>query len=283
MGLIKFTKLMMRSPSPILHRSTARSNNADISTTSNQKPHKPNPHNPQATKKNLKMPPQLPQPSSQPTPNTTTTEEPPSPLALTTRRTESYTTMSRNLSWGLVIACPILIAMPPRKLDVYTLLLGSTTALSANHLRTLYWSPGGVGSGNSAADGEKKTGWLRGMFENRTEMPTERARQVQALMRERLERERVEREREMGDGEGEMGVADRIRSFVEEAFEERGMGGEGKEKGVSEAVRREVDGLKMRKKEGEWSEDWKEREKAAEKLAENATDEKEEKKKGWLW
>jgi len=42
------------------------------------------------------------------------------------------------LSIGAVVACPILIALPPRKLDIYTLGLLSTTLIGANQLSTTY-------------------------------------------------------------------------------------------------------------------------------------------------
>lgn len=43
--------------------------------------------------------------------------------------------LKRNLAIGLLVTCPILIALPPRKLDVYTFCLAGTTFISLNHLQ----------------------------------------------------------------------------------------------------------------------------------------------------
>lgn len=64
-------------------------------------------------------------------------------LILTTMSTEnpsphrddaSYELAKHYLSLTLVVACPVLILLPPRKLDKYTLFLGTATLCSASQL-----------------------------------------------------------------------------------------------------------------------------------------------------
>lgn len=40
-----------------------------------------------------------------------------------------------KIAWGAAIGCPLLILLPPRKMDFYTFALICSTAISANHLR----------------------------------------------------------------------------------------------------------------------------------------------------
>ena len=49
---------------------------------------------------------------------------------------DAYARMMHNLSLGLLIGCPLLIALPPRKLDLYTFGLCGAFVLSANHIIT---------------------------------------------------------------------------------------------------------------------------------------------------
>lgn len=55
-------------------------------------------------------------------------------LAERERMTTSYHAFLHNTSLTLLVLAPVLIALPPRKLDIYTLSLASAFALSANHL-----------------------------------------------------------------------------------------------------------------------------------------------------
>ena len=48
--------------------------------------------------------------------------------------TSSYTSFKHTASLGMLILAPILIALPPRKLDLYTFSLAGATVLSANQL-----------------------------------------------------------------------------------------------------------------------------------------------------
>lgn len=48
--------------------------------------------------------------------------------------TPAYRTFQHYTALGFLFGAPVLIALPPRKLDFYTFALGSSWALSANHL-----------------------------------------------------------------------------------------------------------------------------------------------------
>jgi hypothetical protein len=102
--------------------------------------------------------------------------------------------LKRNLAIGLLIACPILIALPPRKLDVYTFGLGATTFISLNHLqkhttgrsflnRIGINDPDKTGAtGTDVKPKEKASSSWDGL-------PTEKARRYQQMMREKKEAE----------------------------------------------------------------------------------------------
>jgi len=47
---------------------------------------------------------------------------------------DQYRTLTRNLSFGLLILCPAIALLPPRKFDLYTFGLGGVWFASANHL-----------------------------------------------------------------------------------------------------------------------------------------------------
>ncbi|KAI5291920.1 hypothetical protein KEM52_000034 [Ascosphaera acerosa] len=64
------------------------------------------------------------------------TSQPLPPDELARRRAEEFARMKRYISMGFLVASPVLIAMPPRKLDAYTVLLCGAFAISANHLIT---------------------------------------------------------------------------------------------------------------------------------------------------
>lgn len=95
---------------------------------------------------------------------------------LAQRKQEQYQTVTRNLSIACLVACPVIAALPPRKLDLYTFALGGVWMVSANHVTRSY------------------TG--RGIWQHvaplgdNSSLPTERAREVQRVLRERQERER---------------------------------------------------------------------------------------------
>ncbi|KAH3975701.1 hypothetical protein HBI56_084270 [Parastagonospora nodorum] len=107
-------------------------------------------------------------------------------LALEQR--DRYNRIVRNLAIGGAIACPIIILLPPRKLDLYTFSLGVGFYLSADHLFTLRTGRG-----------------LVQQFAPKTDaMPTEKAREMQRVIRE--EREKGRR----GLGEDEKGLLGKI-------------------------------------------------------------------------
>ena len=90
-----------------------------------------------------------------------------------------YQRIMRNIAIGGVVACPIIALLPPRKLDLYTLSLGVGFYLSADHLITLKTGRGFVQQ-----------------FSRPFELPTERARETQKILREEREKGRKALERE---------------------------------------------------------------------------------------
>ena len=137
------------------------------------------------------------------------TPSPLSPDRLAQRKQEQYQTVTRNLSIACLVVCPVIAALPPRKLDFYTFALGGVWVVSANHVTRSY------------------TG--RGIWQHvaplgdNSSLPTERAREVQRVLMERQERERE------GEGRG-------VREVREEALRELGRGGKARETGLLERV-----------------------------------------------
>ncbi|KAF2822163.1 hypothetical protein CC86DRAFT_373342 [Ophiobolus disseminans] len=87
-----------------------------------------------------------------------------------------YNRIVRNLAIGGVIACPLIIALPPRKLDLYTFTLAVGFYLSADHLCT-------VNTGR---------GLVQQLAPRRLDaMPTEQAREMQRRIREEREKGRM--------------------------------------------------------------------------------------------
>ena len=96
--------------------------------------------------------------------------------------------LKRNLAIGLLITCPILIALPPRKLDVYTFCLAGTTFISLNHLQkhtTGRSFLNRLGINDEGSISERVREGAKG-----GPLPTERARQYQAMLREKRDAER---------------------------------------------------------------------------------------------
>ncbi|KAF7504884.1 hypothetical protein GJ744_001605 [Endocarpon pusillum] len=62
------------------------------------------------------------------------TQPQPQPQAEPPDLTPAYRTFQHYTALGFLFGAPVLIALPPRKLDFYTFALGSSWALSANHL-----------------------------------------------------------------------------------------------------------------------------------------------------
>ncbi|KAI9859296.1 MAG: hypothetical protein M1824_003810 [Vezdaea acicularis] len=83
----------------------------------------------------------------------------------------SFPDITKKISLGLIIASPILIALPPRKFDLYTIVLSGTFVLSANHYIK-------ASSGRSILDHVKaRSPPLDGL-------PSDRAREVQRTLRQ---------------------------------------------------------------------------------------------------
>lgn len=165
-------------------------------------------------------------------------------LALQQRREQSYINLKRNLSWGLVIACPAIMLMPPRKFDIYTVLLGGSTFFSANHLRMHYFNgptPGALPDSSS--------GWFQ------QSMPTERAREIQA----QLARQREAKE---GKAQEDRGVVEKLWMGNEtEGWKERRVA-EDNEKiaegmGIADMILEQVNEVFGSKKKGEVEEEGK--------------------------
>ncbi|KAF2628474.1 hypothetical protein BU25DRAFT_36799 [Macroventuria anomochaeta] len=102
------------------------------------------------------------------------------------------TRVIRNVAIGGVILCPIIMLMPPRKLDLYTFSLGLGFYLSADHLCESYYGRGLVTQLSP--------------FRAVGELPTEKAREMQRVLREKREEER----RKLGKGPEEEGLLKKI-------------------------------------------------------------------------
>ncbi|EKG20476.1 hypothetical protein MPH_02199 [Macrophomina phaseolina MS6] len=109
---------------------------------------------------------------------------------------EGYAKLTHRLSIWLLIACPTIALLPPRKLDLYTFGLGGMSLIAAEHLarertgRTILQR---VGNGFDSA------------VQPADHLPTERARQVQEMQRRaKEEREALLRQSQAGaTGHGE--------------------------------------------------------------------------------
>ncbi|KAL4797897.1 hypothetical protein BDV19DRAFT_386931 [Aspergillus venezuelensis] len=160
---------------------------------------------------------------SQPTP------QPPNPNPTVPDRTADFQKFKTYTAYTFLVASPILIALPPRKLDYLTLALGSAFAVSANHItyersgRSIMDRIQGKLErekvGVNTEEG-KKGSWT---------LPSERAMEVQKRLRE--DRERIIRE-EYGEDSGEMkrlrGQEERKKSAEKGVVNRVWMGGEEK-------------------------------------------------------
>jgi hypothetical protein len=107
----------------------------------------------------------------------TPTQQPPIPpeQRLALEQQARYQRIVRNLAIGGVVLCPIIAILPPRKLDLYTFSLGVGFYLSADHLCT-------VNTGRSLVQQFAPTRAI--------DLPTERAREMQKIIREEREKGR---------------------------------------------------------------------------------------------
>ena len=119
-----------------------------------------------------------------------------------------YKRIVRNLAIGGVVLCPIIIALPPRKMDLYTFSLSVGFYLSADHLFTVNTGRGLVQqlSPSEAID-----------------LPTERAREMQKVIRDERERGRQGLQRQEEEEKGIFGklwMGDETRGWKERRMEE---------------------------------------------------------------
>lgn len=120
----------------------------------------------------------------------TPTQNPPIPpeQRLALEQQARYEKMTRNVAIAGVIVCPIIALLPPRKLDLYTFSLGLGFYLSADHLCTINTGRGFV----------QQFSPMRAM-----ELPTDKAREMQKIIREEREKGRKALETEGAlSGEG---------------------------------------------------------------------------------
>jgi hypothetical protein len=109
---------------------------------------------------------------------------------------ERYQRITRNLAIGGLVICPIIALLPPRKLDLYTFSLGIGFYLSADHLCTLRTGRGLV----------QQLSPMRTM-----DLPTERAKEMQRILKEEREKSRRALERNDPSAEGvEKGILGKL-------------------------------------------------------------------------
>ncbi|KAH8724061.1 hypothetical protein GQ44DRAFT_565218, partial [Phaeosphaeriaceae sp. PMI808] len=106
----------------------------------------------------------------------TPTQQPPIPpeQRFALEQKARYDNICRNVAIAGIIACPILILLPPRKIDMYTFALGVGTVMSADHLLEVRTGRGILG--NLANSGRA--------------LPTERAEEIQRKLKEERDKGR---------------------------------------------------------------------------------------------
>jgi hypothetical protein len=106
--------------------------------------------------------------------------------SLQSARESDYFKFKRIAAWTFVVASPVLIALPPRKLDFNTVALSAAFAVSANHL---YRDSNPYGRGIIDDFGVKYLGKSaeparsQGITNLFNALPTEKAQEVQARLR----------------------------------------------------------------------------------------------------
>ncbi|RAL02266.1 uncharacterized protein BO80DRAFT_424175 [Aspergillus ibericus CBS 121593] len=104
-----------------------------------------------------------------------TTQTPTSDLDLQSRREADFQRFKTLSAYTFLVASPILIALPPRKLDNLTVLLTGAFCISANHLTREH-------TGRSLLD-RIKARIARNPFAAVSEMPSQRALEIQERLR----------------------------------------------------------------------------------------------------
>ncbi|KAM5463817.1 hypothetical protein MauCBS54593_007262 [Microsporum audouinii] len=115
---------------------------------------------------------------------------------LAQKRAEDYVKFKHYAALGLLVAAPVIIALPPRKFDLHTASLGAAFIISANHLATERTGKGIVSHLGSFLPSKKMN-----MFRD---LPTDKAEELSERMRlARTQEKEVERLRMGMEGEGE--------------------------------------------------------------------------------
>jgi uncharacterized protein YdaU (DUF1376 family) len=133
------------------------------------------------------------------------TTQPPIPpeQRLALEQQARYNRMVRNLAIGGVVLCPVIMLLPPRKLDLYTFSLSVGFYLSADHLCT-------INTGRGLVQQFIPTRAIGAV----TDLPTERAREMQKIIREEREKGRqagvLSGEHGPSGGREEKGILGRI-------------------------------------------------------------------------
>ncbi|KAJ9618983.1 hypothetical protein H2203_008799 [Taxawa tesnikishii (nom. ined.)] len=97
----------------------------------------------------------------------------------TETETNQYRKVVHNVAIGVVVTCPILALLPPRKFDTYTIGLLGLTLFSANHLYREQ-------SGKSILQTIRPSNLLKASA-GAENLPTERAREFQRQLKEQRE------------------------------------------------------------------------------------------------
>ncbi|TKX22060.1 hypothetical protein C1H76_5693 [Elsinoe australis] len=163
-------------------------------------------------------------PPTQPPPQTLSTQPPSAPPQ------QDYARAIHNLALGLALVCPAIIAIPPRRLDIMTAILGGTTVVSLNHLHRDAYGYGALGRFGLTPRGGQTHGYGAEQGQGTRlgqngALPTEKARQLQAQFREAREAGMSEGERERRRKEEREGWKEKRDREIREKFEEgKGVG-----------------------------------------------------------
>lgn len=145
------------------------------------------------------------------------------PSQSTTPDAASRAQLIHNVSLGALIVCPLIMALPPRKLDLYTGLLLTGTFLGGNQLAYEYTGRSFVARCKARLEA------VQGLGEG--SLP-EKARVMQGRLREERERrKRSERGSGVGGAVGRPGVLGEVRRMREEEED-----GDRKEQGILQRV-----------------------------------------------
>lgn len=152
------------------------------------------------------------QQQSQPITSTTTTTDPPPPL--TSPNHFSYILFKRCTAYTFLLASPILVALPPRKLDLHTAALTIAFLVSANHV-----SREQSHSGRSITD--RLTGFVTSppsvsmpsaprVFSG---LPSERAEEVHRALKEQRRQQQQQQQERPDEAEDNDGSKERSRGI----------------------------------------------------------------------